>query len=211
MAANRPRRSLADTRAHVLAVAHELFYWRGIHSTGIDKIAAAAQVAPVTLYRLFASKDDLIAAYAASNSAPYKEWMAHATRPELGSPRDRLLALFGALAEQVEPGRCRGCPFLMILAEFPDPGHPAHAEAVAVKAWAREHIRGVTRELAADAPLADLDALADQIVIIVEGVYASVQALGNEGPARQARAIVATLLDAAVPERRAATLLGGQA
>jgi AcrR family transcriptional regulator len=197
MTPNRTRRSAADTRAHVLDVARKLFYWQGIHSTGIDKVAAEAEVASTTLYRLFASKDDLVAAYVTSNAEPYKEWMAHATRPELGSPRDRILALFDALAEQVKPDRCRGCPFLMTLAEFPDPDHPARKEAVAVKAWARDHLRQLTRELAAGVPVSDPDALADQLVIIMEGVYATVQALGNDGPARQARALAVTLLDAA--------------
>jgi AcrR family transcriptional regulator len=197
MTPSRTRRSAADTRAHVLDVARRLFYWQGIHATGIDKVAAEAKVATTTLYRLFASKDDLVTAYVASNAGPYKEWMAHATRAELGSPRMRVLALFDALAEQVQPDRCRGCPFLMTLAEFPDPGHPAHQEAVAIKAWAREHLRQLTRELAADTPVSDPDALADQLVITMEGVYATVQALGNDGPARQASALAAALLDAA--------------
>lgn len=133
MAANRTRRSAAETRAHVLEVAHRLFYWQGIHSTGIDKVAAEAKVASTTLYRLFASKDDLVAAYVTSNAEPYRAWMAEATRPGLGSPRDRILALFDALAEQVRPGNCRGCPFLMTMAEYPEPDHPARKEAVAVK------------------------------------------------------------------------------
>ncbi|HTZ29696.1 MAG TPA: TetR family transcriptional regulator [Streptosporangiaceae bacterium] len=197
MTPNPIRRSAADTRAHVLGVARDLFYWQGIHSTGIDKVAAEAKVAATTLYRLFASKDDLVAAYVTSNAEPYKEWMARATRPELGSPRVRILALFDALAEQVQPGQCRGCPFLMTLAEYPDPGHPAHKQAVAVKAWAREHLRQLTRELAAGSAVSDPDALADQLVITMEGVYATVQALGHDGPARQAHALAATLLDAA--------------
>jgi AcrR family transcriptional regulator len=197
MTPNPTRRSAADTRAHVLDVARRLFYWQGIHATGIDKVAAEAKVATTTLYRLFPSKDDLVAAYVTSNAEPYKEWMAHATRPGLGSPRDRILALFDALAEQVHPDRCRGCPFLMTLAEFPHPDHPAHKEAIAVKAWARAHLRQLTRELAAGTAASDPDALADQLVITMEGVYATVQALGNDGPARQARALAATLLDAA--------------
>ena len=56
-------RSAAATREHVLAVASELFYWNGIRATGIDRVAAEAGVAPTTLYRVFASKDDLIGAY----------------------------------------------------------------------------------------------------------------------------------------------------
>src|SRR3982750_4170937 len=116
--------SSAQTREHVLAVAHELFYWHGIRATGVDAIAAAADVAPTTLYRLFASKDDLIAAYIERADRLYREWMSEATAPGVGSPRERILALFDALDEQVQPQRCRGCPFLMALAEFPDPQLP---------------------------------------------------------------------------------------
>ena len=56
------RRSAKETRKHVLAGAHDLFDWRSIKGTGVDAVAAAAGVAPKTLDRLFASKDDLVAA-----------------------------------------------------------------------------------------------------------------------------------------------------
>ena len=57
------RRTSAETRDHILEVAERLFYWDGIRATGVDTVAAEAGVAPTTLYRLFASKDDLVAAY----------------------------------------------------------------------------------------------------------------------------------------------------
>ena len=42
---NRPRRTAAETREHVLAVAHELFYLaRASCATGVDAIAAEAEV-----------------------------------------------------------------------------------------------------------------------------------------------------------------------
>jgi AcrR family transcriptional regulator len=50
----------------------------------------------------------------------YLAWMEAASAPSVGTPRDRILALFDALAEQVRPEHCRGCPFLMALAEYPD-------------------------------------------------------------------------------------------
>jgi AcrR family transcriptional regulator len=197
----RSRRTAAQTREHVLAVAHELFYWHGIRATGVDAIAAEADVAPTTLYRLFASKDDLIAAYVERADRLYREWMTEATAPAVGSPRDRLLALFDALDEQVQPQRCRGCPFLMALAEFPDPQLPAHAHAVATKAWAHSRLRELTDALAATTPVTDPGALADQLAVVMEGVYASAQALGAAGPARRARAIAETLIDAALRPR----------
>jgi AcrR family transcriptional regulator len=197
----RTRRTAAQTREHVLAIANELFYWHGIRATGIDAVAAEAGVAPTTLYRLFASKDDLIAAYVERADRLYREWMTEATAPAVGAPRERILALFDALDEQVQPQRCRGCPFLMALAEFPDPWLPAHAHAVATKAWVHGRLRELTAALAATTPLSDAEALADQLAVVMEGVYASAQALGGGGPARRARAIAETLMDAAVRPR----------
>jgi hypothetical protein len=49
----------------------------------------------------------------------------------------------------------------------------------------------------ADTPVADVAALADQLALVMEGVYASVQALGADGPARQARAVAEVLIEMA--------------
>jgi len=186
-------RSAAATREHVLAVANELFYWHGIRATGIDRVAAEAGVAPTTLYRLFASKDELIGAYIERADRLYRDWFEAAARSGGAEPRQQILAVFDALTEQVQPGQCRGCPFLMALAEFPDPAHPAHRNAVELKGWVRTRFG----ELAAAARPAGPDgpqALADQLALVMEGVYASVQALGTAGPARRGRAFAETLL-----------------
>jgi AcrR family transcriptional regulator len=189
-----PRRSAAHTREHILAVATDLFYWHGIRATGIDRIAAAAGIAPPTLYRLFGSKDDLVVAYLGRNDEGYRAWFRESTAGDLGSPRARILGLFEALIEQVQPDRCRGCPYLMALAEHPDRGSRAHALAVATKAWVREQMAGLVHEIGS---VRDHDLLADQLVLLMEGVYASVQALGVDGPARRAAQTAETLLDAA--------------
>jgi AcrR family transcriptional regulator len=195
------RRTAAETREHVLAVAQRLFYWHGIRATGVDRIAAEAGVAPPTLYRLFASKDDLVAAYVEANAVGYKEWVTEMTRPELGTPRERILSLFDALGEQVQPERCRGCPFLMALAEYPDPTHAARSIAIATKAWVRDRLGELADELSADTTIADPAALGDRLAVVVEGVYASVQALGTDGPARQARVLAEILIDVATGEQ----------
>jgi AcrR family transcriptional regulator len=185
------QRTAAETRAHLLDVANDLFYWNGIRAVGVDRVAAEAGVAPTTLYRTFGSKDGLIAAYIERSDRLYRSWFAAAATGV--DPRARILAVFDALGEQVAPGKCRGCPFLMALAEFPDPEHPAHRGAVAAKTWTR----GALGRLAADyAAEADSEALADQLSLLMEGVYASVQALGAHGPARRVQTIVAALLPA---------------
>jgi AcrR family transcriptional regulator len=196
-ASRRPRRSRAQTREAILAAAQRLFYWHGIRATGVDRIAAEAGVAPVTLYRSFATKDELVQAYVQHNADGYRQWLLNATAPEVGSAEQRILALFDALADQVQPENCRGCPFLMTLAEYPERDHPAPAEAIALKDWVRAQIRRLADELAAERPVKDAAALGDQLVLVFEGVYASIQALGNEGPARNARRAAMSLIAAA--------------
>jgi AcrR family transcriptional regulator len=154
-------------------------------------------VAPTTLYRLFASKDDLVAAYVERENRQFRDWFDAATEPAAGQPRERILALFDELAVQVQPHQCRGCAFLMALAEFPDPTVPAHKHAVATKAWVRSRLGELVDELAATTAIDDPAALADQLVLVMEGVYGSAQAMGAAGPARRAQTLVETLLDAA--------------
>jgi AcrR family transcriptional regulator len=190
------RRTSAETRERVLGVARDLFYWDGIRATGVDTIASEAGVAPTTLYRLFASKDDLVAAYVEREDRLFREWFDAAVEAGGPDPRGRILALFDALAEQVRPERCRGCPFQMALAEFPDAALPARRNAVANKAWVRERLGGIADELAEGEPGGDPAALADELALLVEGVYASAQSSDAGGAAARARALAERLLAA---------------
>ena len=155
-------------------------------------MAEAAGVAPTTLYRLFASKHDLVGAYVERASSLYRVWFTETLEAGGPEPRDRLLAFFDALIDQVQPERCRGCPFQMALAETPDPGQPAYAHAVDIKAWMLGQLEALTRALRVENPAT----LAAQLLVLIEGVYASAQSLGADGPARATRALVETLLPA---------------
>lgn len=168
-----------------------------MHATGVDAIADRAEVAPTTLYRLFASKDDLVAAYVERCSSAYKDRLTEVSSPSAGTARERILAVFDAFAAEALSESCRGCPFLMVLAEFPDPAHPAHRAAVAHKTWVRELLYGLVCELAADTSIGEPACVADELALIAEGVYGSVQSLGASGPARLGRVCAEILLDVA--------------
>jgi AcrR family transcriptional regulator len=190
-------RTAAETRGHILEVAHELFYWHGVRAVGVDRVAAAAGVAPTTLYRLFSSKDDLVAAYVERANKEFRAWFTLAIENAGPDPRDQVLAIFDELAIQVQPDRCRGCAFLMVLAEFPDPALPAHRHAVTAKGWVRDRMGALADQLSLTTTVADPAALADQLTLVMEGVNASVQAHGADGPAVQARALAEIVLTAA--------------
>jgi AcrR family transcriptional regulator len=195
----RPKRTVraaAETRQHILDVTERLFYWDGIRATGVDTITREAGVAPTTLYRLFASKDDLVAAYVERYAAGYRQWIEELTGAAELSPRDRILAVFDGLAENTGPHSFRGCPFLMALAEYPDAESAAHVSAQAVKAWVRDKLL----ELAGQLPGLDRKsrhAVADRLALVVEGIYASTAALGADGPAKSARSLAALVIDSA--------------
>ncbi len=197
----RPRRSAAATREHLLTVAGQLFYRDGIRATGVDTVAAQADVAPTTLYRLFASKEDLVAAYVERCSAIYKVRLTAASSPTTGTPRQRILAVFDAFTEEALSDRSRGCPFLLALAEFPDPSSAAHQRAVSHKSWLRALFQELVGELEAVVRVSDPDGLADRLALVAEGIYGSVQALGPSGPARQGRACAEALIDSSLARR----------
>ena len=192
----RRRRTSAQTRERVLGVVRDLFYWDGIRATGVDRVAFEAGVAPTTLYRLFASKYDLVAAYVEREDRLYREWFGATVEAAGQEPRERILALFDALAEQVRPEKCRGCPFQMALAEFPDATLQANRNAVANKAWVRSRLGEFTEELAGGNQAYDPVALADELALLVEGVYAAAQSSDAVAAAARARALSERLLAA---------------
>lgn len=179
------RRPAAETREHVLAVAHDLFYADGIRQTGVDRVVAAAGIGPTTLYRLFGSKDNLVTAYVEREAAAYLQWMTGVI--EGNDPRDELRAFMRGVADQVGSSHCRGCPFQIALSEIPDPAHPAHRAAVALKRQVRDRLRDLA--LRGGAP--DPEATGDQLMLLAEGSYAAARSL--DSPAISARAVDAAL------------------
>jgi AcrR family transcriptional regulator len=188
-------RSAAETRTHVLRVASDLFYEKGIRASGVDLVAAEAGVAPTTLYRLFGSKDDLVGAYVEHADQDVRERFTAAVAAAGADPRDQLLAIFDTIYQDVDSEHFRGCAFLMTLAEFPDSDLPAHRGAVAAKSWVRKTIGELTERLAVDDPAE----LADYLMLVLEGLNSSAQSLGMRGPAGRARRLFESILSTAAP------------
>ena len=61
--ANPQSNSADQMKEHILNVATGLFYREGLRAVGIDRIIAEAGIAKATLYRHFATKEQLIADY----------------------------------------------------------------------------------------------------------------------------------------------------
>ena len=183
-------RTAAETRAHILQVAADLFYRKGIRATGVDLVAARAGVAPTTLYRLFPSKDDLVGAYVERADRDFRAVVAAAVAGAGSEPRDQILAIFDAAHALITAEDFRGCAMTMTLTEFPDPELPAHRNAVEGKAWERRTLGELTERLGVDDP----DELADHLALILEGMLATGQSLGPNGPVTRGRRLAEAVL-----------------
>ena len=179
-------------RERLLAAAGELFYRQGIRSVGVDEIVASADVAKMSLYRCFASKDELVAAYLRERDERYWRWWDEVTGRHPGEPREQLSGLFRALGKRTTRSDWRGCPFTNAATEFPEPGHPGRQVAEANKHELRRRLRALARRAGAREPAL----LADQLVLLFEGAYISGQTFGANGPAAAVADAAEALLDA---------------
>ncbi|MCL7377229.1 hypothetical protein [Streptomyces sp. 35G-GA-8] len=110
-------------------------------------------------------------------------------------PCEKLLAIFTAIIEETGLPTFRGCPILNTHTEFPDPRHPANRVAVTHE----QRVRDWVRDLAADAGAPGPEQLADDLILVLNGVYATATVLGPQGPARRtgelARRLIRTACD----------------
>ena len=185
-------------RERVLRTAAELFYERGFRAVGVDLIIDRAGVAKTTLYRHFPSKDDLIVAYLNDANGRFWAWFDAAVDTDL-SPREQLIALFDALEKLATSPACLGCTFQATAAEFPEAAHPGHAAALAHK----QAVRTRLRELASAAGATDPAALADGLVLVMDGAFAAARMYRRASPATRAAATARTLIAAQIPGTRA--------
>jgi AcrR family transcriptional regulator len=185
---------VSAARDRVLATASKLFHREGIRAVGVDRIAAEAQVGKMTLYRHFATKDDLIVAVLQGRDGPARAALAAAMRHAGDDPRTRLLAPFAMLEPWFASRGFRGCPFMNASLELHEPGHPARAVARHHKAATRDAFAAAARAVEG---VDDPDALADQLALLVDGAIAQAQMRDPATVARAALAAAAVLTPAA--------------
>lgn len=178
-------------RERILDTATELFYRDGYRAVGIDTVIERSGVAKATLYRHFPSKDDLIVTYLERSNERFWDWFDGAIATAQ-APREKLLALFEATGRQAVAPSCLGCAFQATAAEFPDAGHPGHALARAHK----EEVLARLAELGREAKAARPGELAAELLLLMDGAFASARMFGSSSPASSVGAAAATLIDA---------------
>jgi AcrR family transcriptional regulator len=184
-------------RARILAVARELFYRDGIRAVGVDAIAEAAGTNKMTLYRHFASKDELVADYLRESA---RHAAANWDRLEAEHPGDPLAQLRGwiaRMAERVGNADERGCPLVNAAVELPEKTHPARRVIEEFKTAERAWLIRVCRA----SGLRDPELLADELHMLLEGARVTAQSVGRDGLGERLKRMCDALITAHAAKR----------
>src|SRR6059058_2011553 len=96
-------------RERILAVACDLFYRHGIKAVGVESVAEAAGTNKMTLYRHFASKDELVAEYLRERARLADAAWDRLTAAYPGDALAQLRAWLAKMAERLAHADERGC------------------------------------------------------------------------------------------------------
>ena len=168
----RPRRGAppkgeVSAREKILATASDLFYREGIRAIGVDTVVEQSGVSKTSLYRVFDSKDALICAFAAEKDRLFWAWWDDVEKKHADDPRALLEALLSGIAKRIAHPAFRGCPFLNLMAEFPDDKHPGRVIARDNKEEMQARLAAIVAKMRVSNP----NRTASQIALVINGAY----------------------------------------
>ena len=165
----------------------------------MDALREEAGVSLRRLYRLYPSKDSLVAAYLRRRDERWRSWLRLSVKERCPQPRERPLAVFDALAEWFADEAFRGCALVNASAELGD-------STPTVRRQAADHkraVRAYLAELLTEAGRAQDDAndLAAQMMLLVDGAIVQASIAGDADAARRAKAMAEHLVLASTSGR----------
>jgi len=180
----------------IRATARELFYRDGIRAVGVDTIVAQAGVTKPTLYRSFASKDELAAAYVRDYDDEFWARFEGAGADCRDNPRRQILNYLDGLGERACATDYRGCGLSNAAVEYPEPDHPARHVVEERKIALRKRLTEMATDMGAKRP----GLLADGLLLLIEGAFVSGQLFRGDGPAASVSAIADMLIEASLKD-----------
>jgi AcrR family transcriptional regulator len=162
-----------------------------VRAVGVDELIEHAGVAKATLYRHFASKDDLALAFLERREELWTHgWVEAEARSRGETAEEQLLAIFDLFHEWFQRDDFEACSFINVLLETADPAHRV-AKACTVHL---ENIRMVVSTLAEEAGLRDAATFAHSWHILMKGSIVAA-AEGDREAARRAQAMARLLIE----------------
>ncbi|KGF62477.1 TetR/AcrR family transcriptional regulator [Pseudomonas lutea] len=182
--------STSITREKILATAEQLIYQNGIQATGMDLLVKTSGVARKSIYRYFATKDEVAAAALNARDVRWMNWF-RAESDQAPDARARILNMFTVLKRWFESEGFRGCAFINTAGEVGDPQDPIRLIAKLHK----QKLLAYTLELCEQLDIADPDPLANQLLILMEGAITVARVMGDYSSADNAQAVARLILE----------------
>ena len=186
---------VSDKRQHVVETAYALFKRGGFHATGIDRIIAEADVAKMTMYRHFPSKDELIVAVLDYRARRFDDQLNQLAQKSI-TPEQKIAEIFDWHGRWFRSPDFHGCLFAHALAEFGDPGHPVFEAVARQKNGLRQRMRSILSEVM---PRGRAENVAATLLMLIEGATLMAQMGQADTALREARK---TALDVVAASRR---------
>jgi AcrR family transcriptional regulator len=164
-------------RDRLLTAAHDLFHRYGVRGVGVDAIAEAAGTNKMTLYRYFASKDELITAYVRAVAAEV-EAMWDGIEHDNPDDGEAQLKSWLICADTCLGSDQRGCDLVNAAVELTEKNHPARRLIEEIKTESRNRLVKFCRNAHVSQP----EMVADTLTLLFEGARASIQSAGAKGP-----------------------------
>lgn len=179
-------------RDRLLETARTLFLEQGVPHVGINKVTAEADVARMTLYNNFASKDALVLAVF-EQEAELRRASIAAVQDTLEGPFEKVLALFVVALELASVKGFRGCAFINLAIEAAVPDSAMHRLAKTHKDWIRDNLVGHLTPDVFTAP----ETLARQILVLWDGGIVGAYVQQSDDPIHAARDAARVLMRSA--------------
>jgi AcrR family transcriptional regulator len=175
----------------LLRATEQLIYSGGISATGMDLIVKTSGVARKTIYRLYPTKEALVAAALQARDERWMEWFVAATTAA-PTPHARLMSIFDALRAWFASEGFRGCAFINAAGEIGAADSPIRKVARLHKERLLAHVLA----LAQAAGVAQPQERARQLLVLIDGAIAVAMVSGDLSITDSAELAAATLLAA---------------
>lgn len=140
------KKPTGTARERILEVASDLFYRQGYRATGINEVIEKSGVAKATFYNHFPSKDVLCRECLIGLSDNELRFVDSAIHYAEG-PLEKFLSVIQSLIPWAEQTEFRGCAFMNIASEVPDPNSPLRKVGTKLYDEIQLRVEALTSEL----------------------------------------------------------------
>lgn len=182
-------------RQHVVDTAYALFKRDGFHATGIDRIIAEADIAKMTMYRHFPSKDELIVEVLDQRAQRFERQLDRLAQ-EVATPERKIGKILDWHERWFHSADFHGCLFAHALAEYGAPVHPVFKAVARQKNGLKRRMQSILEEVM---PPERAENAAAALLMLIEGATLMAQ-MGQPAIDSARKAAIAIIAGARTPQ-----------